>query len=112
MYNEIRERIFKNKRELEKIPEGRYINNKYFPPSITYLDKLVDEIVYCLNQIYRLDNTVISINQIENLRSIQQNEISRAKVDEKIINEEYDINKYSYFVENIVSDILSCITIK
>ena len=69
MINELTNEINVIRTIITDIPCGKVINKKTFPPSITELRRLTEKLIDIFIKIHNLDNTKISLPQIEELRS-------------------------------------------
>lgn len=76
--SEIILRIKELQKELEDAPYGKKVlNKKIFPPNINIYARTVDDLIDALITLHNIDNQIISLNAIQELQSIRNNEINR-----------------------------------
>lgn len=78
--SEIILRIKELQKELEDAPYGKVLNKKTFPPDINMYARTVDDLIDALITLHNIDNQIISLNAIQELQSVRDNEVNRLSI--------------------------------
>lgn len=68
------------RKKINDAPYGFERAGKTIPINVSSYARFIDDLVEKLIDLYNIDNQVISLNKIDNIRSIQQNEIREIRV--------------------------------
>lgn len=105
--DDIIEEIKKLSLYFKEIPYGQEImgGRKKLQPNYKFYKGKVEELINLLSQLYSIDAKIISISEIEQIRSIRDNEIMKMIKDEYIRRKEFEIRGCDYELENVSNSI-------
>ena len=70
-------------------PYGQYRNGKYMPPNYMLYSRKIDYLIYLL-QLLKEKGDIVSINEIDTICSLRDNQLARLVVDVKNRNKEFE----------------------